>query len=144
MKSTFGFFRRFQRRHFETRRVAKALAIAIPTIVVGNWLLHYEVSHHWLSKVDAYRANWPVITLLSFVLNCAFTWSDRERRRWNVVKWVVVSLLHSGITQYFYPKLVYAGLHYMVASAILLGLGPLSFMINNLVTFRKEKEKEDR
>lgn len=140
LKRTFGFLRKFQRRHFESRRVAKALAIAVPTIAVGNWLLRYEVSNFGVNPVWAYRANWPLITFLCFVLNRASTWSDRERRKSNIVKWVVVSLIHSGVSQYLYPKLVHTGVHYMLASAILLGLGPIGFVINNLVTFRREKE----
>lgn len=140
MKSTLGFLHRFQRRHFEMRRVAKALATAVPTIAIGNWLLHYEVSSFGADPVWAYRANWPLITFLCFVLNRDITWSDRARRKLSLIKWTVVSLAHTGLTQYLYPKLVHAGVHYMLASAILLGLGPVGFMINNIVTFRKEKE----
>lgn len=140
MKRTFGFLLKIRQRHFEGRRVVKALAIAVPTIAVGNWLLRYEVSNFGVDPVWAYRANWPIITFLCFVLNRAFTWGDRERHKSSVIKWVVVSLVHTGVSQYLYPKLVHAGVHYILASVILLGLGPIGFMINNIVTFRKEKK----
>lgn len=140
MRTIFNHLRKFQGRHFEKQRVAKALAIAIPTITVGNWLLHFEVSNLGLDPVWAYRTNWPIITFLCFVLNRAFTWSDRKNG--SIVKWMLVSLLHSGLNQYLYPKLVGAGVNYILASVLLLGLSPVYFVFNNIVTFRKEKKTD--
>lgn len=140
MRQYFGILLRFQRQHFEERRVVKAIAITIPTILVGNWLLHFEVSTLGLDPVWAYRTNWPVITFLCFVLNRAFTWGDRKNA--SILKWVLVSLLHSGVNQLLYPLLVHAGVHYILASVMLLGLGPFYFVFNNRHTFRKEKETD--
>lgn len=122
MRTIFNHLHKFQGRHFEKQRVGKALAIAIPTIAVGNWLLHFEVSNLGLDPVWAYRTNWPIITFLCFVLNRAFTWSDRKNG--SIIKWMLVSLLHSGLNQYLYPKLVGAGMHYYSGQCIAAGIEP--------------------
>ncbi len=127
-----------RRQHFETRRVAKALLVAVPTIAIGLWLQHFDVSRLGLDPVWAYRVNWPVITLLCFILNRVFTWGDRKNA--SKFKWVLISALHSAVSQGVYPHLVHAGINYLVANMALLALSPIIFVFNNLITFRKEKE----
>jgi len=129
-----------RRQHFETRRVAKALLVAVPTIAIGNWLLQFDVSRLGLDPVWAYRANWPIITLLCFILNRVFTWGDRKNA--SKLKWVLISALHSAVSQAIYPRLVHAGVNYLLASVALLALSPIIFVLNNLITFRKEKQTD--
>jgi putative flippase GtrA len=120
----------------------RALLVAVPTIVLGWWLLHFDVTHFGLDPVSAYRYNWPIITFLCFVLNYVFVFDDRHRDRKSLIKWVLVSLLHSGFSQYFYPKLVHSDINYLLANAILLGVSPLTYLIHSLFTFRKEKSTD--
>lgn len=134
------YLRDFRRRHFEAKRVAKCIAVSIPTILIGNWLLHYEVSNLGLEPRWAFRANWPIITFLCFILNRAFTWSDRDDP--SIMKWVLISLLHSSVSQLAYPQLVAAGIHYMLASALLLGLSPIYFVLNNLHSFGRRNDED--
>ena len=133
---------RFRRKLFERRRVVRALLVAIPTIVLGNWLLHFDVSRLGLDPVWAYRANWPIITFFCFVLNSVFIWNDREKGRRTKIKWVLVSILHSSFSQYLYPKLVHTGLNYILASIILLGISPVLYLVHSTWTFRKEKSTD--
>ena len=130
---------RFRRKHLDKRRVIRAVMVSTPTILLGVFLLRFDVQQLGLDPVWAYRANWPIITALCFILNLVFVFDDRENLRGTVIKWFLVSAVHSVFTQYLYPKLVHAGVHYLMANAILLLAGPVSYLIQSMFTFRKEK-----
>jgi len=134
---------RFRRKHLDRRRVVRALLVSVPTIVLGYELLRFDVTQLGLDPVWAYRANWPIITALCFILNLLFVFDDRENFRGTVIKWFLVSALHSGVSQYLYPKLVHHHVNYLLASVILLGISPVSYLLQSMVTFRKEKTAKE-
>ena len=136
-----SFLHRYVLKHFEFRRVAKNILLALPLIVFGIWLLRYEVGHAGWDPDWAYKINWPLITLLSFLINRVVTWKDRSMGwREGAGRWFIVSLAHSSVSQTVYPHLVGAGVNYLVASALLIvTLCPVSYVLNNVWVFASEK-----
>jgi putative flippase GtrA len=133
--------RRHVFRHFELRRVLKNILLALPLIAFGVLLLRYEVTHFQWGADWAYRANWPIITLMSFAINRIVTWGDRDTSwREGAGRWFIVSLVHSSVSQTVYPHLVDAGINYLVASILLIvTLCPASYVLNNVWVFASEK-----
>jgi putative flippase GtrA len=129
-------------RHFELRRVAKNILLALPLIALGILLLSYEVTHLSMNPDWAYRLNWPFITLLSFTINRVAAWGDRDMSwREGAGRWFIVSLAHSSVSQTVYPHLVDdVGMNYLVASLLLIvTLCPVSYVLNNVWVFASEK-----
>lgn len=136
-----GFLHRYVFRHFDRRRVLKSILLALPLILLGIGLLRYEVGYRHMNPDWAYRINWPLITFLSFAINRVVTWHDSGTDwRDGASRWFVVSFAHSSVSQTVYPHLVANGVHYLVASILLiLTLCPVSYVLNNAWVFASER-----
>src|SRR5665213_2073176 len=97
LKQTNCKLRDLSRRHL--KRVLLSIAIAVPLIAFGGWLLQYEVSQQGIQQQVAPVINWPLITMLAFVFNLWLPWKDRQPDKKQALKrWVLMSLGHSCIS----------------------------------------------
>lgn len=128
------------RKHF--KRVMLSILVAIPLIVFGTWLLHFEVAQHDIHKQVAPVINWPLITGLAFLSNLWLPWKDRVPKKWLALKrWVVLSLGHSCVTYSVYTLLVnVAGWRYLFVSVGLTAvLSPFIYVIRDVWIFVAER-----
>lgn len=135
---------RFLRRHFEPIRVLKSLAAALPLIVLGTWLLRYEVSQQHVDPALARLINIPPITLLSY-LAARWVWRDRQTGFWHGL-WLffVASLVQIAISFSLYILLAkMAGLPYLYVSiGLIITLGPTFYVFNNVKIFAARQRQQ--